>query len=123
MFKKDSTIHEALFWEHHGNKGVRQGKWKLVSAYNHEWELYDLEKDRSETSDQSQQHPEIVKKLSGLYDDWAKKNNVLPRDELKVKEIPGNENPLVRSDEEMDNYLKIANKELKKRGLKTLQNP
>ena len=123
MFQKDITIHEALFWEHHGNKGVRQGKWKLVSVYNHEWELYDLEKDRSETSDQSREHPEIVKRLSRLYDDWAKKSDVLPRDELKVKEIPGNENPLVRSDEEMDNYLKIANKELEKRGLKTLQNP
>ncbi|MBT6006674.1 MAG: sulfatase-like hydrolase/transferase [Prolixibacteraceae bacterium] len=123
MFRKDTTLHDALFWEHHGNKGIRKGKWKLVSSYDHKWELYDLEKDRSETTDCAEEHPEIVNQLALLYDDWAGKSDVLPRDELQVKEIPGQENPLIRSDTEMDVYLKTVNKELKKRGLKILNNP
>ncbi|NQU51648.1 MAG: arylsulfatase [Bacteroidetes bacterium] len=123
MFRKDTTLHDALFWEHHGNKGIRKGKWKLVSSYDHKWELYDLEKDRSETTDCAEEHPEIVNQLALLYDDWASKSDVLSRDELQVKEIPGQENPLVRSDTEMDVYLKTVNKELKKRGLKILNNP
>ena len=30
---------------------LRVGKWKLVSAYKGEWELYDLEADRTEMND------------------------------------------------------------------------
>ena len=30
---KTRAGHEAIFWEHEGNRAVRQGKWKLVSRY------------------------------------------------------------------------------------------
>jgi Arylsulfatase A and related enzymes len=40
--------HEAIFWEHEGNRAVRAGKWKLVSKYPDQWELYDMEADRTE---------------------------------------------------------------------------
>jgi len=33
--------HEAICWEHEGNRAVRQGKWKLVAAHKGPWELYD----------------------------------------------------------------------------------
>src|SRR5690606_4954829 len=33
--------HEALFFEHEGNRAVRQGDWKLVSEYpENRWQLY-----------------------------------------------------------------------------------
>ncbi len=40
--------HEAIFWEHQGNRAVRMGSWKLVSRFDRAanqagpWELYDL---------------------------------------------------------------------------------
>ncbi|MHC4789232.1 MAG: arylsulfatase, partial [Planctomycetota bacterium] len=34
-----------LFWEHEGNRAVRQGRWKLVSRYPGPWELYDMVED------------------------------------------------------------------------------
>ncbi len=40
-----------LFWEHEGNRAVRDGAWKLVSAHNGPWELYDMEADRTEATD------------------------------------------------------------------------
>jgi arylsulfatase len=122
MFRKDTSLHEALFWEHHGNKGVRKEKWKLVSAYNQPWELYNLELDRAETTDLAHENPEIISDLTNLYDDWALNCDVLPRDQLKVQEFPGKENPLVRSEQEMEEYLNTVNEELNKRGYKILQN-
>lgn len=49
MFEQDQPIHDALFWEHHGHRGVRKGRWKVVAEYGHPWERYDMKADRSET--------------------------------------------------------------------------
>ncbi|MFP4380635.1 MAG: sulfatase [Candidatus Sumerlaeia bacterium] len=50
---------------------VRKGKWKLFIGHN--WrseevvcELYDLENDIAETTDVSEQHPDVVKELQGM---------------------------------------------------------
>lgn len=74
-------IHDVLFWEHEGNRAVRRGKWKLASAHargDKEWHLFDLSADRSETRDLVNEHPEVVKELSALYDAWAERCGVLP---------------------------------------------
>ena len=42
---------ETLWWLHEGNRAIRQGDWKLVMAKNEPWQLYDLSKDRGETTD------------------------------------------------------------------------
>jgi arylsulfatase A-like enzyme len=70
--------HPALFWEHMGHRAVRQGKWKLVSTYPHDWELYDAEVDRTELNDLAAQSPAKVKELNALYEAWAAKCGVLP---------------------------------------------
>lgn len=67
-----------LFWEHEGNRAVRDGKWKLVSAYPGPWELYDLESDRTETRDLAEQNPDKVRELTAKYDQWAEQCNVRP---------------------------------------------
>ena len=69
---------EALFWEHEGNRAVRRGKWKLVSKHPGEWELYDLEADRTELDDLATQRPDKVEELTSLYAAWAERCGVRP---------------------------------------------
>ncbi len=75
--------HAAIYWEHEGNRAVRQGKWKLVSRFPKGWELYDLEADRTELHDLAGDHPEKVKELAALYDAWARRCGVVPWSTLK----------------------------------------
>jgi arylsulfatase len=68
-----------LFWEHEGNRAIRDGKWKLVSKYPQDtWELYDLENDRTELIDLSKEKPELVTKMTRMYTQWEKETGVLP---------------------------------------------
>jgi arylsulfatase A-like enzyme len=68
--------HDAIFWEHEGNSAVRQGKWKLVSAYPDYWELHDMEADRTELHDLAAGEPERVRRMAALYEQWAKRVGV-----------------------------------------------
>ena len=79
--------HEAIFWEHMGSKAVRQGKWKLVAQREiQEWELYDMETDRTELHDLADRHLEKVSEMAALYEVWAKKVGVRPwQDILEMK--------------------------------------
>ena len=66
---------KPLFWSHGSRGAVRDGKWKLVSQKKGPWELYDMDADRTEMSDLSEQRPDIVKNLSGQWKTWAKRVN------------------------------------------------
>jgi arylsulfatase len=82
----DEFDREPLFWEHEAKRAVRDGKWKLVSEgtnnppYTSEWELYNLEDDRSETNNLIDKYPEKAERLEKLWEEWAKDNNVYPLD-------------------------------------------
>jgi arylsulfatase A-like enzyme len=69
---------EAIYWEHEGNRAVRQGKWKLVSKRPGGWELYDLEADRTELHNLAQQRLQKVEQLKAVYEHWAKRCGVQP---------------------------------------------
>jgi arylsulfatase len=71
-----------LFWEHEGNRAVRDGNWKLVSRYGHPWELYDLSVDRAELNDLAAIDPSRVQTMSQQYDAWAKRCGVLPFEQI-----------------------------------------
>jgi len=68
---------KAIFWEHEGNRAVRRGKWKLVSKFAGDWELYDMEADRTELHDAIGKHPEIAREMQSMYDAWAERNRVV----------------------------------------------
>ena len=68
----------ALFWEHEGNRAVREGRWKLVAKENRSWELYDISADRSEQRDLAAAEPERVQALAAQWDAYAAASNVLP---------------------------------------------
>jgi arylsulfatase A-like enzyme len=67
-----------LFWEHEGNRAVRSGNWKLVAKHGGAWELYDIAKDRTESTDLAPKHADTVKELAAKYDAWAKRALVEP---------------------------------------------
>ncbi len=69
---------DYIFWEHEGNRAVRQGQWKLVSKHDEAWELYDMDTDRTETEDLAGDMPDKVAEMSTAYDRWAAENRVRP---------------------------------------------
>jgi arylsulfatase len=68
----------ALFWEHEGNRAVREGRWKLVAEENKAWELYDMEVDRGEMNDLAGKQPERVKRMVGMWEAYAARARVEP---------------------------------------------
>ncbi|ALI97845.1 arylsulfatase [Rufibacter tibetensis] len=71
--------HDAIFFEHEGNRAVRQGDWKLVSMFpENKWALYNIKTDRSELNDLSAQNPKKVQEMEALYNAWATRANVVP---------------------------------------------
>ena len=71
-------VPRTLFWEHQGNRSVRDGDWKLVSNHREEWELYNLKKDRTELSNLSEQNPERARELRKKWKDWSVSAGVMP---------------------------------------------
>lgn len=81
-FTRDEPGRKPLFWEHEGNAAVRHGKWKLVRNYPQAWELYDMEADRTELADLAADYPERVAEMAAMYDDWAGRCGVIPREKI-----------------------------------------
>lgn len=78
------TRNDPIYFEHQGNRAVRDGEWKLVSArFDLEWELYNVKADPTELHDLSESHPDILKYYIDKYNAWAEENNILPYPELQ----------------------------------------
>jgi arylsulfatase A-like enzyme len=74
----ESVGDATLYWEHTGNAALRSDHWKLVREYPYDWELYDIERDRSELHDVSALHPDVVEELSARWRRWADRVGVKP---------------------------------------------
>ena len=94
VFTNNEAIErEAIYFEHGGNRGVRKGKWKLVSKASdneenftktdtlrlEQWELFNMQTDRTETVDLSREHLDLVKELSLLWYQWAERTHTIPK--------------------------------------------
>ncbi len=76
----------TLFWEHQYNRALRQGPWKLVSAYKlpsqarrNLWELYNLDDDPTELTNLADSQPDMVNELVQRYEAWAKQVGTLSK--------------------------------------------
>ena len=80
--------HESLFWEHQGNRAIRQGRWKLVALRDPKtraakpWELYDIAEDRSEQHDLAAEMPERVAAMEAAWLAWGEKVGWVPFEQL-----------------------------------------
>lgn len=65
MAKDVSVARDSIWWQHEGNRALRVGDWKIVSAgMDGAWELYDLAQDRSESKNLAAQLPEKVREMA-----------------------------------------------------------
>lgn len=68
---RDRPEYGPIFWEHMGNRAVRDGDWKLVARKGGDWELYNIAEDRTEIRDRVTEYPERVVKMTESYQRWA----------------------------------------------------
>lgn len=81
-FGADRMPRPPMFWEHEGNSAVRIGPWKLVRRHPRDWELYDMDADRTELNDLASVHPERVRDMAAQYEAWARRCGVLDREKV-----------------------------------------
>lgn len=72
----------TLYWEHEGNRAIRDGDWKLVGQRGGPWELYNMSIDRTELNDLAGEKPEASARLKRKWDAWADMVNVLSPEEF-----------------------------------------
>jgi len=96
-FENNPIERDFLAWEHLSNRGILKDNWKLVSYQRDmmryweegemkfeargplpDWELYDVDIDRTETNDLADAYPEIIRDLSEKWEEWAVRVKVKP---------------------------------------------
>ena len=86
-----------------GTRGLWENGWKVSAVHaalsgkgnfdKDQWELYNVDKDRSESTNLAKKYPDKVKQLVKAWFDEAKKNFVLPLDDRSAAEILTVERP------------------------------
>jgi arylsulfatase A-like enzyme len=84
LFKTGTgKVHDYFYWEHEENCAIRHGNWKGVKKLpKGDWELYDLEHDRTETNNIAATHLDIVKDLDQKWQIWAESHKVFPKGKI-----------------------------------------
>ncbi|WP_081891735.1 arylsulfatase [Verrucomicrobium sp. BvORR106] len=68
-----------IFFEHEGNRAVRDGQWKLVAkGPGGEWELYDMAADRTEQHNLIEKEKDRANAMIRQWETWAEQTQVLP---------------------------------------------
>ncbi len=68
---KELEREKPIFFQWARGKAVIWNQWKLVS-WGGDWELYNVEEDKTETNNLTEQHPEVVRKLESMHQEWLK---------------------------------------------------
>ncbi len=70
---------EPLFFEHEGNRALRDGKWKLVAkGAGSDWELYNIDADRSELNNLAEERPRRRKQMAKQWEEMARQFHAIP---------------------------------------------
>ena len=68
---------QPIFFEHEGNSAIRLGNFKLVRQHGCDWELYDMDADRTELHNLAGSNRVVESDLLCQYQDWAQKTGVM----------------------------------------------
>lgn len=76
---KDLGRPNPIYWEHEGNRAIREGDMKLVArGATGPWELYNLAEDRTEMHDLAGEKRDFAKRLADDWEAWALRALVRP---------------------------------------------
>jgi arylsulfatase len=89
------TTKETQYYEMCATRGIWHKGWKastmhgpLPSDQGHfdqdQWQLFNVDKDRSEARDLAAEHPDMLKQLQDVWFEEARANNVLPLNDLGI---------------------------------------
>ncbi|UWQ91149.1 arylsulfatase [Rhodobacteraceae bacterium M382] len=68
---------QPIFFEHEGNAAIRLGQFKLVRLHDQDWELYNIEHDRTELNNIIKGEAVRAQMMVRQYMDWADKSGVM----------------------------------------------
>lgn len=71
LYGQSESIHDTLFWEHEGGRAIRTARWKMSALPRGAWELFDITRDQSETTNLSLKYPDTVRQLEKAWQAWA----------------------------------------------------
>jgi arylsulfatase A-like enzyme len=78
-FEGRTIDRQMICWEHEGNRAIRVGMWKAVALDPAgEWELYDMERDRTEMHNLAAQEPGRLKEMVVQWESWAHRTKTIP---------------------------------------------
>ena len=80
MTGKDWCREQPIFFEHEGNSAIRKGAFKLVRKHGQDWELYDMDADRTELHDLAGTNAPLERDLLQQYQAWAEASGVMDWD-------------------------------------------
>ena len=69
---KNRKGHNELWFSFGNCRAMRDGDWKLVSFYQHQWELYNIAKDRLEQNDLASKMPKRVEAMKARWYEYAR---------------------------------------------------
>lgn len=111
------TQKEVQYYCMLGTRGIWKDGWKAAAVHSplsgkgnfdkDEWELYNLNEDRSESNNLASMYPEKLEELIKLWFEEAEKNKVLPLDDRSAAEILGTERPT--QEKKRDRYIYYPN--------------
>ncbi|KQR52417.1 arylsulfatase [Leifsonia sp. Leaf336] len=88
------TTKQTQYFEMFGNRGIWHRGWKAVTEHgpvsgrgdfpSDTWQLFHTDVDRSEAHDLAAEHPDKVEALKALWLEEAKRNDVLPLNDLQI---------------------------------------
>ena len=74
---KKREPHKTLAWEWAGNRAIRERQWKLCwDKRKKQWELYNIETDRTETNDLASYNRRRVQEMTAAWYAWAVRTGV-----------------------------------------------
>ncbi|GAC06882.1 arylsulfatase [Paraglaciecola chathamensis] len=96
LMVQEDTLHGADFseaWELFGRRAVRSGDWKMIWLNdpwgNNRWQLYNLANDPAESKDVFSQFPEVVAKLSKIWEQYVAQNEMVVVDKVDIQYTNG----------------------------------